>query len=58
MKKFELTAKGTLSQYMKNNVIKAKNEISNTLLAGPGIGDMSCFGIVAPEPSKGLSISL
>lgn len=53
MKKFELTAKGTLSQYMKNNVIKAKNESSNTLLAGPGIGDMSCFGVAFTEPSKG-----
>ncbi len=58
MKKFELTAKGTLSQYMKDNVIKATNEISNTLLAGPGMGDMSCFGIVVPAFSKGLSVSL
>lgn len=58
MKKFELTSKGTLAQYMKSNVIKAKNEISNTLLAGPGMGDMSCFGIVIPEASKGLSVSL
>lgn len=58
MKKFELTSKGTLSQYMKDNAIKAKNEISNTLLAGPGMGDMSCFGIVIPEPSKCLSVSL
>lgn len=58
MKSFELTAKGTLSQYMKNNVIKAKNEISNTLLAGPGMGDSSCFMIAIPESSKGLSISL
>lgn len=56
MKKFELTAKGTLSQYMKGNAIKAKNEVSKTLFAGPG--EMSCFGIVVPEPSKGLSVSL
>ncbi|WP_373331112.1 hypothetical protein [Salmonirosea aquatica] len=58
MKKFEITPKGSLSQYMKNNIIKAKNEINHTLLAGPGMGDMSCFGIVVPESSKGLSVSL
>ncbi len=57
MKKFEIKSKGSLTQYIKDNAIKAKGEITNTLLAGPG-SDASCFGIVIPESSKGLSISL
>lgn len=58
MKNFEITPKGSLSQYIKDNTIKAKNEISNLMILGPGIGDKSCFdGAVAVAP-KGLSISL
>ena len=38
-------------------IIKAKGEIANTLISGPD-SDMSCFGIVVPEFSKGLSVSL
>lgn len=56
MKNFEIKAKGTLTQYIKDNAIKAKGEISNVLMLGPG--DASCFRIEAPEFSKGLSVSL
>jgi len=56
MKKFELKAKGTLTQYIKDNAIKAKGEISNVLLLGPADG--SCWYFGAPEASKGLSVSL
>lgn len=57
MKKFEIKSKGSLTQYIKDNAIKAKGEIANTLISGPG-SDASCFGIVVPEFSKGLSVSL
>ena len=56
MKKFEIKAKGTLTQYIKDNAIKAKGEIANTLFLGAD--NASCFRIEAPEFSKGLSVSL
>jgi len=56
MKKFELKAKGSLTQYIKDNAIKAKGEISNVMLLGPA--DASCWYFGAPEASKGLSVSL
>jgi hypothetical protein len=56
MKKFEITSKGSLTQYVKENTIKAKGEISKSLFErGPAD---SCFGIILPETSKGLSVSL
>lgn len=56
MKKFELKAKGNLTQYIKDNAIKAKGEISNVLLLGPA--DSSCFYLEVPKMSTGLSVSL
>ncbi len=56
MKKFEIKGKGTLTQYIKDNAIKAKGEISNVLLMGPA--DSSCFYFEAPKLSTGLSVSL
>lgn len=58
MKKFEIIPKGSLSQYIKDNTIKAKNEISNLLIFGPGIGDKSCFDESVSVSPKGLSVSL
>jgi hypothetical protein len=57
MKKFEIKAKGSLSQYVKDNAIKAKGEISNFLFQEEERGH-SCYGIRIPETSKGLSVSL
>lgn len=56
MKKFEITSKGSMTQYLKNHTVKAKGEIRSSLF-GRGPAD-SCFGIVLPETSKGLSVSL
>jgi len=56
MKKFELKAKGTLTQYIKDNAIKAKGEISNVMLLGPADG--SCFFAEFTKTSTGLSVSL
>ena len=41
MKKFEIKAKGNLTQYIKDNAIKAKGEINNVMFIGPG--DSSCL---------------
>ncbi|TDB64040.1 hypothetical protein [Arundinibacter roseus] len=59
MKNFEIKSKGTLSQYLKDNAIKAKGEIKSSLFASEGgLRGESCFGIVVPKTSKGLSVSL
>lgn len=58
MKNFEITAKGNITNFIKENAIKAKNEVSNALFLGPG-RDASCFWSVADlEISKELSVSL
>lgn len=58
MKKFEIISKGTLSQYVKDNTIKAKGEITNLLFSDEKYKPTSCYGITLPEFSKGLSVSL
>jgi hypothetical protein len=58
MKKFEIKSVGSLSQYVKDNTIKAKGEISNLLFDKDEYRGTSCYGIRIPETSKGLSVSL
>ncbi len=58
MKKFEIKSKGTLSQYVKDNVIKAKGEINTLLFSEEEREPHSCYGISIPGTSKGLSVSL
>ncbi len=57
MKKFEIKSKGSLSQYIKTNAIKAKGEIANKLNF-EDYDNASCFRIEAPGMSKGLIASL
>lgn len=58
MKNFEIKSKGTLSQYLKDNVIKAKGEITTLLFNEEEREGHSCYGITVPGTSKGLSVSL
>jgi len=55
MKKFEIKSKGSLTQYIKDNAIKAKGEIANTL--NFDYDNASCYRIEAPGMSKGLIVS-
>lgn len=59
MKNFEITAKGTVTNYIKENAIRAKNELSDAFSLSPGPRDGSCFYTMADlETSKSLSVTL
>lgn len=57
MKKFAITSKGSLTQYIQENAIKAKNEIDNSLSIS-ALGGNSCFDVRIVGVPKGLSVSL
>gem|GEM_PF-1450978 len=57
MKKFEIKSTGSLTNYIKDNTIKAKGEITAFVVDKEWKGN-SCFGITLPERSVDVSLSL